>query len=145
VVRCGAESANKGPGAPRGGRRCRCALCELQFSTRAELRAHYDSSLEHEEKMAAMTLEAEKALASTERLNAWLVQLQKPEAATLGEARAALKRVYINIYDLLSGRMQPVFETLKGLRKYSSANSKIFPLAEAKSDGQLKLFLKKLF
>jgi len=95
--------------------------------------------------MAAMTLEAEKALASTERLNAWLVQLQKPEAATLGEARAALKRVYINIYDLLSGRMQPVFETLKGLRKYSSANSKIFPLAEAKSDGQLKLFLKKLF
>ena len=60
-------------------------------------------------------------------------------------ARAALKRVHINIFDLMSERFEPVFASVKELRTYTTKNGKIFPKAAAKKDGALKLFLRVLF
>ena len=73
----------------------------------------------------------------------WPVKL--PEEASTTAARAALKRVHINIFDLVSERFEPVFASVKELRTYTTKNSKIFPKAAAKKDGALKLFLRVLF
>ena len=88
---------------------------------------------------------AERALQDLDKLNTWLVRLGRQAEETAAKARASLKRVNVNIYDLVNDRLEPVFATVAELRNYTKKNNKIFPLQSAKADGLLRLFLRPLF
>lgn len=127
-----------------GGKRTRCNLCNVAYATRAELREHFETE-EHEAKMREFAARAEEALQDLEKLNTWLVRLGRQAEETAAKARASLKRVNVNIYDLVNDRLEPVFATVAELRNYTKKNNKIFPLQSAKADGLLRLFLRPLF
>jgi hypothetical protein len=88
-----------------------------------------------------------RRLLSAAKLNPLARQagLALPEETSTTAARAELKRVHINIFDLVEERFEPVFPSVKELHTYTTKNGKIFPKAAAKKDGALKLFLRVLF
>jgi hypothetical protein len=127
-----------------GGKRTRCNLCNVTCATRAELREHFETE-EHAAKMQEFAARAEEALQDLDKLNTWLFRLGRQAEETAAKARASLKRVNVNIYDLVNDRLEPVFATVAELRNYTKKNNKIFPLQSAKADGLLRLFLRPLF
>ena len=95
--------------------------------------------------MEEFAARAEAALGDLPTLNAWLAGLGLPGAETVADARRELKKVLINIYDLVEERYQPVFTSVRELAAYTIQEEKIFSLKRAKESGQLKLFLRGLF
>lgn len=87
----------------------------------------------------------EEALNDLEILNYWLFMLQLPPQSTKKAARASLKRVNINLYDLLEGRFDRVFGSAEELGVYSRLEGKVFAKGLAKKNGYLKVFLRKIF
>ena len=79
-------------------RRPRCVQGRC-IETRGDLREHFHTD-EHNEKLAEFAARAEEALQDLDQLNSWLLKLGKETEETLAKARAALKRININIYDL---------------------------------------------
>lgn len=137
-----ASGNSNGAAAGKGGRVCN--LCNVAFATRTELHEHFETA-EHDAKMREFAARAEEALQDLDTLNTWLLRLGRDSEDTPAKARAVLKRVNLNIYDLVNGRLEPVFATVAQLRDYTKKNSKIFPLQSAKADGLLRLFLRPLF
>ena len=91
----------------------------------------------------AFAAQAESSLSSLETMNEWLKRLGHDEAETKSAARRVLHGININIYDLVSNRLQPVFDTVPELRKYSVKQGKVFPRAAAKqSHDELRHFLR---
>ena len=128
----------------------RCELCECGFRSQEELGEHEATSRWHAANyrrahVAEFAATAEAALGDLPTLNAWLAGLDLPVAETVGEARRELKKVLINIYDLVEERYEPVFDSVRELAAYTFQEEKIFPLTQAKGGGQLKLFLRGLF
>jgi hypothetical protein len=78
-------------------------------------------------------------------MNSWLVRLGMDPTVSKTQARAALRKVHINLFDLIEERMKPVFGSVRELRAYTLREKKVFPKAAAKEGGVLKVFLRKLF
>ncbi len=85
---------------------------------------------------------AEEVLDDLAQMNRMLQKLGKPTELSKTQARAAMRKIHINIFDLIEGRLQ-IFPTVWKLRAYSIKNKLIFPLSEAKAEGNLKAFLRK--
>ena len=128
----------------RGASGLTCELCGVRATSRRDLEAHRRGK-RHRAKLGEFAARAEEALTNLDTLNRWLVKLALPEETSTTAARAALKRVHINIFDLVSERFEPVFPSVKELRAYTTKNGKIFSKDSAKKDGVLKLFLRVLF
>ncbi len=92
----------------------------------------------------AFAARAESTFSDLTKLNVWLVGLGLPKATSIKEARAALRTVHINIYDLLQGAYDKKHETVADLRKYTVKYSLIYPLQQAKDEG-LRDFLRPFF
>jgi hypothetical protein len=121
-----------------------CQLRRDAATSRRVLEAHRRGK-RHRAKLGEFAARAEEALTNLDPLHRWLVKLALPEETSTTAARAALKRVHINIFDLVSERFEPVFPSVKELRAYTTKNGKIFSKDSAKKDGVLKLFLRVLF
>lgn len=81
-------------------------------------------------------------------LNGWLLKLGRAPAEDAVDARRALKRMYVNIFDLEESTERPLtFATEAELRRYTRATGKVFPKREAKAGGRdgLKLFLRHIW
>ena len=128
----------------RGATGLTCELCGVRASSRRDLENHMKGK-RHRDKLREFAARAEEALTDLDTLNRWLVKLGLPEAASTTTARAALRRLHINIFDLVSERFEPVFPSVKELRTYTKKHGKFFPKDAAKKDGVLKLFLLVLF
>jgi hypothetical protein len=76
------------------------------------------------------------------KLNECLERLGKRSEDSLTKARASLRTIHINIYDLLAGRWV-VHNSVRALRKYTLSNKLVFPKDKAKSQG-LRDFLRRL-
>jgi hypothetical protein len=103
-----------------------CELCGVRATSRRDLDNHTKGK-RHRAKLGEFAARAEEALTNLDTLNRWLVKLALPEETSTTAARAALKRVHINIFDLVSERFEPVFPSVKELRTYTTKNGKIFP------------------
>ena len=87
----------------------------------------------------------EEALNNLEEMNSWLVKLGHEPKEDVASARHELKKIHINIYDLLEhDPPAPVFDTVWLLAEYSFGEEKIFPKEAAKANGALKAFLRSL-
>jgi hypothetical protein len=82
-------------------------------------------------------------LQDLETLNTWLRGLGRPPMDTIAKARKALKRIYINIYDLVGENYAAEKKTLNELRKYTAKNQLYYPLQAAKTT-TVKVFLQRL-
>jgi hypothetical protein len=102
--------------------------------------------VDHLARSKVVATAAEAALQSLPKLNAWRERLLPGSQpfTTLHEARTALHRVHINLYDLVEERFKPVFRSVDELSEYSKKRGLIFPLNEAKNEKNLKLFLRPL-
>lgn len=108
-------------------------------SVAAEVEDIFDRIEEENERVADFADEDH----SLERLNGFLVKLGLPEEPSKTKARKALKRVMINIYDLVDNNFR-VFRTLEELREYTLERRLIFPRSLAKSAG-MRDFLRLIF
>jgi hypothetical protein len=86
---------------------------------------------------------AESAFDSLAHLNQWLTKFGLPKETTAKKARAALRTIHINIFDLLQNQLHKTFRTLQELKIYSRKNKLFYPLEQAKSEG-LREFLRRL-
>jgi hypothetical protein len=86
----------------------------------------------------------DKKLDDLDWMNQFLSALGRAKEPSKGKARASLKKVYINIYDMEEGKYDKLFKSLSELRKYSIKERLIYPLKKAKGSN-LKAFLKPLF
>ncbi|KAH9261056.1 hypothetical protein BASA82_000082 [Batrachochytrium salamandrivorans] len=114
-----------------------CKMCNLVFDTAKLLREHH-KSLEHSD----LVLKANQGFESLDQMNVWLQGLILPMAESKTQARLALKKVHINISDLVRGKYEMCHPTVSDLRRYTIQNGMIFPKHKAKSEG-LKVFLRK--
>lgn len=121
-----------------------CDLCNVRATSRSDLANHLRGK-RHGSKLREFAERAEQALDDLATLNRWLAKLRLPEEDNTAHARAALKLVHINIFDLVEERFEPIFPSVKELFAYSKKNKKFFPRATAKSGGVLKLFLRVMF
>ena len=127
-----------------------CSLCDVHATFAAQLQCHLNGRRHAKAVRRAEAPEfaarAEASLDSLETMNNWLKRLGYENAASKSAARRELQQIHINIYDLVNNRLEPVFETVPQLRKYSQKQDKIFPLEEAKESAQLlKLFLRHFY
>lgn len=76
-------------------------------------------------------------------LNKWLQAFGMEPRESKTQALRALRRININIFDLLDGNLDRTFDDVASLGRYSSKQNKIFPLELAKSEG-LKAFLREI-
>lgn len=86
---------------------------------------------------------ADAAFDSLSQMNVWLVALGLSAQTTKSAARATLRKVFINIYDLLQGHFDRKHRSLAALRNYTRENRLFYPLRKAKSEG-LRDFLRAL-
>jgi hypothetical protein len=129
----------------------RCELCKKTLTSANEYAAHLKSR-SHAKRVAHLARSkevgaaAEAALQSLPKLNAWRARLlpDSEPFTSLRQARTALHRVHINLFDLVEGRFGPVFKSEEQLRDYCHKRGLIFPLSEAKATKHLKLFLRHL-
>lgn len=79
-----------------------------------------------------------------EEMNAMLVELDLEPQPSKTKAHKELRKVFINIYDLVAGNYAMRFSSRAALRLYSQENDMVFPKATAK--GKLaQEFLRHLF
>ena len=121
-----------------------CDLCGVRVTGASEM-AHHKKGKRHRAKLREFAARAEEALDDLATLNRWLVKLSLPEESSKTAARAAVKSVHINIFDLVEERFEPVFPSVKELLAYTRKNDKFFPKQQAKEGGVLKLFLRVFF
>jgi 1,2-phenylacetyl-CoA epoxidase catalytic subunit len=109
----------------------------------------------HRLKINAILPEAERAFNDLDRMNRWLVLFGKQPATSKKNARKALKRLYVNIFDLLELKDDATVDDAKkikhksvsALARYSYEQDKVFPLkiaAKTKKNGGLRAFLQEL-
>ena len=96
--------------------------------------------IRNERSRASNFVKQEKDL---DHLNTWLIGFKRPAATSLTSARAALKLIYANLYDVMDSNFID-HKTLSKLSKYTIKHKLIFPLKDAKED-MSKIFLKQLF
>jgi len=80
------------------------------------------------------------------RLEWWndlLDRLGYEKQPSISKCREVYRGVFINIYDVESGRFDNQFETLAALKKYSRKKNLFYPRETAKKNG-LQIFLKVL-
>jgi hypothetical protein len=87
-------------------------------------------------------MEANSAFENLEKLNYWLAQFHVPAQPSKTKAVAELKKIHINIYDLLDGRFHNFFKKCGDLLRYTRKRKLFYPLESAKAMG-LKAFLRK--
>jgi hypothetical protein len=85
--------------------------------------------------------EGNKAFESLQMLNEYLAKLKQLPEDSLTRARAALKRVHVNIFDLVEQDDPKTHRSVAALAFYTRREKKIFPKERAKSQG-LQEFLK---
>lgn len=96
------------------------------------------------ELQSAFSAHAEAAFSDLAKLNVWLLGLGLAKAKSIKDARAALRTVHINIYDLLQRAYDQKHSTVAELRKYSIKHGLIYPIKQAKDEG-LRDFLRHFF
>lgn len=125
-----------------------CALCGVRASSAAQLQPHLlgrrHAKAERRANAPAFAAQAGALLEDLEHMNGWLVRLGHEEAESKTAARRELRKIHINIYDLVENRLEPVFETIPELRKYSVKQGKVFYREAAKEEG-LRNFLRRFF
>jgi len=97
-------------------------------------------SAHHKHKLDDFAQKAEAALSDLDVLNGWLIAFGYQAESSKKKALQALRKVYINIFDLVSGKLDQVKKSLKELRVYSKKHArhwKIFPKARAKENEKL--------
>jgi hypothetical protein len=119
-----------------------CANC-LDFPSGKALRRHMINDPLHQQRLQLVAQRAETMLNRLDMLNARLVQLGLPAETSVTKARAALKKLHINIFDLVAGNNRK-FRSVQALRAFTIKNKMFFPLQQAKADGQLRPFLRKI-
>lgn len=120
-----------------------CMLCKTGVMFKGPLLTSHLRGRRHLAHVAA--LEAEAALADLARMNGWLLRFGYEVAPSKTQARLALRRIHVNLFDLLAERDGPVFSTVFGLRAYTLAEKVVFPKTAAKEGGALRVFLRHLF
>jgi len=88
-----------------------------------------------------------KMCSGTSRLEWWnkhLCKLGYEEQPTITKCRESFDGIFINIYDLESGRFEKQHKDIKALRNYTKKNQLFYPRQEAKAR-DLNVFLKVLF
>ena len=125
-----------------------CELCGVSARSAAHLQQHVNGRRHKQAVRRAEVPEfasqAEASLNSLEAMNEWLKRLGHDEAESKSAARRELREIHINIYDLVEDRLEPIFDTVPELRRYSLKQGKIFPRKEAKqSDSELRVFLRR--
>lgn len=122
-----------------------CHVCNVRLRGKEAWQEHLNSTA-HRESVAAFAEEAEDALGDLDTLNRFREALL-PHCApfqSVAEGHAALGPININIFDLIEERFKPVFSDVDALAEYFIRNGRVFPLREAKADGNLKIFLRHL-
>jgi len=89
----------------------------------------------------AMMAHAESAFNSLQRLNEWLIGFSYPAESSVKKARAILRTIHINIFDLLENRFDKRHDSLRALQHYTRKHGRYYPLSKAKNDG-LREFLR---
>jgi hypothetical protein len=103
-------------------------------------------------KLNSIIKEAEEAFKDLERMNRWLVLFDEPKAESMTEARKMLRKVNVNLFDLLELGVNATPEEAKKIRHksvaalahYSYAKKKVFPLKRVKPGEELAKFLREL-
>ena len=108
------------------------------------LHAAYTNLLERiEQEQARVASAFEAGILNLTQLNTWLQGLGRQPTTSITKARNALKKVYINIYDLIDGNYDAAKPTLKELQDYTKAKKLYYPLDAAKKS-TVKVFLQPL-
>lgn len=117
------------------------------LASRIEHTARYVATLENEldDNLALVAEFVNAAFEDLRLLNRFLTHLNLRIELTPDEAVRALKKakVIINIYDVVSGKFKPLYNTVEELARSIRADGRIFPLEMAKASA-LKLFLQKI-
>ena len=122
-----------------------CDLCNVRVRHSNQFQQHLQGHRHaHSVRSQLITRRAEEVLGDLSEMNSLLLQLGQPEQRSKVRARAALQQIYINIYDLIEGRLK-VFTNRWNLRAYTLKSRLIFPLEQAKAGGALKHFLRVIF
>jgi len=91
----------------------------------------------------SVAVSVEQKLENLKYLNDILAELCMPEEYSIRQAKKAIRRININIYDFEAGVLK-IHKSLGDLRFYSRKNKLVYPKKLAKENGY-KVFLKKLF
>jgi hypothetical protein len=138
------------PKMPKRDPRWGCPTCSIDaMESEEKLREHLNSKFHatqyRKKHVGDFADKMEEALNNLEQMNSWLVKLGREPEADIAAARYELKKIHINIFDLLENDPPgPVFDTVWSLAEYTFGEEKIFPKEAAKADGALKPFLRTL-
>ncbi len=93
-----------------------CALCGVSAPSAAHLQQHMEgrkhAKAVRRAEAPAFAAQAEASLSNLETMNEWLKRLGHEEAESKSAARRELHAIHINIYDLVSGDLEPIFDTV---------------------------------
>ena len=130
-----------------------CDECDVRMSSQRSYDEHMAGKKHaYRLRINAILLEAERAFEDLGRMNRWLLQFGKPIAPSKNKARKSLKKLYVNIFELLELEDDATPEDAKEIKHksvsklahYSYENDLVFPLDRAKKNGGLRAFLQKL-
>jgi hypothetical protein len=119
-----------------------CLICDVTFTTWEDRDKHMRN--DHTQGKAAKAKAVTESLSSLEKMNEWLKALGKEPQASKNKARAELRTVNINLFDLENGNFDKVFDSVSALRKYTRKHRLFFPKQAAKAS-EAKAFLRKMF
>jgi hypothetical protein len=119
------------------------AKLSIKASSPVNTRATQRARQQRRSKLDKRSLElfAESAFNNATVLKHWMAELRLGEYKSNTKARKALRKVHINIYDLLAGDYHLRFKTVGELRKHTMETGDFFPKDQAKAAG-LKDFLR---
>jgi len=118
-------------------------LCDENCRSALERHAEQHDWKDATRKKHLQNMHAKMCIGS-DKLDWWndlLDVLGYEEQTSITKAREVFRGIFINIYDVESGKYHKQHASLKKLREYSIANDLIYPKKQAKAKG-LQVFLK---